>query len=245
MESAYLWNMLYVCWREVKLIGVTLLAIFACHQLSAQFNVRKFDEKYALKHYHFGIVLAYHQADFYVFPDQELALNDSVLSLGSQLGPGFTMGIIGNYTFNKYFDARVIPGFSFSDRRLLFNEREEEATILQPIESIHFEVPMLLKFKSEAYYDFRLYVLGGLKYSIDLASNANSRNTLDVVKIERHDITADYGIGIEFYFPMFILAPELRISQGLVNLHRKDESLRYSRSIDRLRSRMILFSLNF
>lgn len=236
--------MLYVYRRKAGLI-VLLLFCSISFIGNAQFNAKRFDEKYALKHYHFGIVLAYHQADFYVFPDKELTRNDSVISIGSELGPGFTMGIIGNYTFNKYFDFRIIPGFSFSDRRLTFVEREEEESILQPIESIHFELPMLFKFKSDAYYDVRLYVIGGLKYSIDLASNANARNTLDQVKITRNDLSADYGIGMEIYFPMFILAPELRISQGLFNIHKQDNSLRYSRAIDQLRSRMILFSLNF
>jgi hypothetical protein len=45
--------------------------------------------------------------------------------------------------------------------------------------------------------------------------------------------------------PVFILTPELKISEGIKNIHSRDPSLQYSNVIDKLKSRMIVFSLIF
>jgi hypothetical protein len=50
-------------------------------------------------------------------------------------------------------------------------------------------------------------------------------------------------LGFHFYFPVFVLTPEIKLSSGLVNLHSRDESLRYSNVIDKINSKMITFSL--
>jgi len=41
------------------------------------------------------------------------------------------------------------------------------------------------------------------------------------------------------------LSPELKISNGIINVHHRDPNLIYSSTIDQLHSRMIVFSLIF
>jgi hypothetical protein len=53
------------------------------------------------------------------------------------------------------------------------------------------------------------------------------------------------GIGFQFYFPVFILSPELKFSEGIKNVHDRDPNLQYSNVIDKLKTRMIVFSLIF
>jgi hypothetical protein len=66
-----------------------------------------------------------------------------------------------------------------------------------------------------------------------------------IVKLKKTDYGVEGGIGFQFFFPYFILSPEIKFSYGLSNVHSRDESLRYSNVIDKMNSRMLLFSVHF
>ncbi len=87
-------------------------------------------------------------------------------------------------------------------------------------------------------------MLGGIKGDVDLASNARARKAEELVKINKYDYGFEAGLGFNFYFPSFIFSPEIKISNGLSNLHSRDESLKYSSALDRILSRMIIFSIH-
>jgi hypothetical protein len=87
-------------------------------------------------------------------------------------------------------------------------------------------------------------MLGGAFTQIDLAANARARRAEDLVKLEKSDYGIEIGMGFNFYFPSFILSPEVKVSNGLRNIHSRDENLKYSNVIDRIQSRMIVFSIH-
>jgi hypothetical protein len=88
-------------------------------------------------------------------------------------------------------------------------------------------------------------MFGGMKFEYDLASNARAKRAEDLVKLKKMDMGVEAGIGFNFYFPVFILSPEIKISNGITNSHSRDASLKFSSSIDKLNSRMVVFSLIF
>ena len=87
-------------------------------------------------------------------------------------------------------------------------------------------------------------MLGGVKADIDLASNARAKRAEELVKIQKYDYGFEAGLGCNFYFPSFILSPEIKISNGLKNIHSRDENLKYSNVLDRISSRMIIFCIH-
>ena len=87
-------------------------------------------------------------------------------------------------------------------------------------------------------------MLGGGKVDFDLASNARARKAEELVKIEKLDYGIEGGVGFNFYFKSFIFSPEIKISNGLKNIHSRDVNLKYSSVLDRIQSRMIVFSIH-
>ena len=57
-------------------------------------------------------------------------------------------------------------------------------------------------------------MLGGVKADIDLAANARAKRAEDLVKLEKFDYGIEAGIGFNFYFPSFILSPEIKIKRN-------------------------------
>jgi len=117
-------------------------------------------------------------------------------------------------------------------------------TVTKKIESVIISFPVQVKFNSDRIGNFRVYMLGGVKGDVDLASNARARKAEQLVKINKYDYGFELGLGFNFYFPSFIFSPEVKISNGLSNLHSRDENLKYSSALDRILSRMIVFSIH-
>lgn len=212
--------------------------------LSAQDRVAINDAKFKKRKYHFGIHVGFNVADFKIRHSESFIYNDSILGVNSKVGPGFNLNILGSLHLTKNLELRIVPGVAFSERYLVYDIRNG-VPAEKKLESIVVETPIHIKFKSDPIKDFKVYVFGGMKYGYDMASNSKARRAEDLVKLSRHDLALDYGVGFEIHFPLFILAPEFKVSNGLRNMHSLDRNLSFSNSIDGLRTRTFLFSINF
>ena len=221
------------------------------------FSVRTFAQRDHLnlpnrddKFYHIGIALIYNNSHFQVSAHPVFLQSDSVLSVNPMNTGGF--GLAGLHTFHlgTHFEARIIfPQLMFSYKYLTYSLKYppsgELSTTTKKMESILLGFPIQMKFLSDRIENFRFYVLAGVNYQYDLASNATARKAEDMVKLKPYDFSIEAGIGFQFFFPVFILSPEIKISNGIINEHSRDPNLIYSSNIDRLNSRMIVFSLIF
>ena len=184
----------------MKKIVVILTVLLISFTLKAQFNVHELGKK----DIYFGIALGVNVGDFKIIHSKKVALNDSVRYFKPSFGPGFNLGIICNYQFHKYFDLRFIPTLSFSDKGIIYEDLNH-TKIKKTISSIYLDFPLQVRFKSDPIKDFRIYVIAGLRYDFDLASNVKARKADDIIKLGKNDAAAEYGIGFMIYFPYFIL----------------------------------------
>jgi Outer membrane protein beta-barrel domain len=113
------------------------------------------------------------------------------------------------------------------------------------VESIVMSFPLQARLKSDRINNFRVYALAGVKFDYDLASNSGATNSEDFIKVKKTDYGVEMGVGFQFFFKYFIFSPELKVSQGLTNVHIPDQANKYSDVIDQMKSRMIMFSLQF
>lgn len=204
------------------------------------------------KKYYLGIALMYNNSRFLLEQHPRFLGQDSVLSINPLNTGGFGLAGIHTLRINKRFELRaVFPQLLFSYKNLTYNlktpdrSREEDSLMTKQVESILLGFPVHLKFRSDRINNFRVYMFGGVKFEYDLASNSTARRAENLVKLRSTDFGVEAGIGFNFYFPVFILSPELKISNGLINTHSRDANLKFSNTIDRLSSRMIIFSLIF
>jgi len=230
----------------ISLFGILLTGSQASAQLRDNLNLADHDSKF----YHLGIALIYNNSHFQVSAHPQFLQSDSVLSVNPENTGGF--GLAGMHTFkiSPHFEFRVVfPELMFSYKNLTYNLKypngDQRALATKQVESILLGFPVQIKFLSDRINNFRVYMLGGVNYQYDLASNATARKAQDLVKLKSYDFSIEAGIGFQFFFPVFILSPELKISNGLINVHSRDPNLIYSNTIDRLNSRMIVFSLIF
>jgi Outer membrane protein beta-barrel domain len=232
----------------IRILSVFIILSFSMQlraQLRDNINLPDHDDKF----YHLGIALIFNTSHFQVTPHPNLLGSDSILSINPENTGGF--GLAGLHTFNisPHLEFRVVfPQLMFSYKNLTYSTTfpdGQQTVATKQIESILLGFPLQVKFLSDRMQNFRFYVLGGVNYQYDLSSNATARKADDLVKLNPYDFSIEAGIGFQFFFPVFILSPELKISNGVINVHHRDPNLIYSNTIDKLKSRMIVFSLIF
>lgn len=239
MDSANIWHQLDL--HRLKVVLIIISSFLFIQDIEAQM----FREHHDDKQIYFGIMMGYNNSNFRIHHSEYFVNDDSILSVLAPRGRGFNLAIVSNLKLNRHFDLRFSPGVAFSTRPLQYQEIGNGPPVEKRIESVLLQTPVWLKFKSDRYQNFRFYVLGGGRLDYDLASNSEKRKADDIIKLGRFDVSADYGVGVQIFFPLFIFAPEITISQGIGNIHSPSAELPYSNVLDKLFSRTILFKIQF
>lgn len=226
-------------------IALLLLMTMGIKTSFAQFNAYGHDVRYEAHNWHFGISLGINFSNYKITLDSNYFEQQEILEAHPVTNPGFGLGILASYHLSKYFEIRFVPDLAFADRSIKYTLSTADSTPLKTIESVYLEFPFNLKYRSKSYKDFRMYVQAGFKYSIDMQSNASARLAENLIKVYKNDFALEYGVGMEFHLPLVTISPEIKVSYGLQNVLKPDDNLIYSKVLDGLRSRSILFAIHF
>ncbi|MFZ1497185.1 MAG: outer membrane beta-barrel protein, partial [Saprospiraceae bacterium] len=199
------------------------------------------------KSYYFGITLAYNKSNYRLYNSKNFIANDSFSVVESIKGPGFNLGIVSNLRIGNYFDFRFLPTLSFAERNISYKliKSRQIPQKTRKIESVFVELPFQVRFKSEPYHDMRAFVIAGIKYAFDVASDSRTRQASELVKVAPTDFSIEYGAGVQIFFPFFIFSPEFKVSQGLGNILIYNKDLQQSTVLEKIYSRSFTISLHF
>ncbi len=244
---------------------LTALSLFP--QINRVPNLKLYDDEPL----HFGFILAVNQMDFILKPkenihqlyfkgtqipevDMKLTAIDSATVYGIEALPrlGFSVGIVGDKRIGEYFNLRLIPSLSFGSRELLYDTRvftksgdTLQRVLNQKINSTFVEFPFYLKYKSKRVHNFRAYVNTGIKYSFDLASQANKTEPNNYEpKLFRSDSYYMFSVGTDIYMNWFKFGAELSMSYGMRDMLLRENNL-YTNSIESLRSKIFMLTFTF
>jgi len=222
--------------------------------------------KYDYAPYHFGFTLGLNHMLFTVKPAPDLLtrvysaeqtpeLNvDSSMLLGVNSEPtfGFIIGINGDYRLGRYFNLRFNPDLSFGERNINYSilGYSGDSTVLidvkKNIGSVFVDFPLYVKYRSKRQNNKAAFLLAGVQYSLDIASNARKKDLGGqvVVKLQRNDVYALVGAGFDFYNAWFKFGVELRMTYGLFDMLQKDDYL-YTQGISKLNSKIFQLCFTF
>jgi hypothetical protein len=213
-------------------------------------NLTEHDEK----PFHFGITVGVNRAHynfsrdprFLVLPNGQV--NDTIMAVESMNSTGINLAWLVNMRLGNHFDLRTYPlNLVFTEKAFQYNltypnkPAGETAITTKKIQGITLTLPVQVKFSSDRINNLKVYMLAGGKIEYDLA--AGKKKNEDIIKLKKLDYGLEAGMGFHFYFPMFVLSPELKVGWGLNNMHDRDNDIKYSNVIDKINSRTITFSL--
>ena len=214
---------------------------------------------------HFGFTIAGNTCDFRIIPTPNSLLPDTVIGFSrfkvktvyTQPIKGFAIGLVSDTRLHEYVRLRFTPNISFGTRKILYGlstaDRDSAKNFEKTVESVFLIFPFETKIQSKRLGNFSAYVIGGGGYTLDLAARkkagsaggSGGANQLDDnVKLKRDDFYISSGAGIDLYLQYFKLGFELKLLSGTKNLLIPENSI-FTNSIDKIRSRMVVFSITF
>lgn len=233
----------------MKKIGLVVLffVAFWTEALVAQDNsFREIDDR----PWHYGFVLGFNVFNFSVTPTNIKQFQGAQVS---SVTPGFTVGLILDKRLSKYFDLRTVPTLNLLDRVVTYQDSSLRVNKSIPatidFKSSLIDIPVYLKYRAVWYGHSRPYVLlgGGMTYSLSHDGVDGDGNTQ--VSLKPVDFYIAAGVGCDFYFKYFRLAPELKFTFGLNNLLNSTPpsgaNPLYTNELSKMTSRAVVLSFNF
>ncbi len=231
-----------------KKIGFACLIITLC-PLSAFTQFRELNlPEHGERAIHFGINAGANRSH-YNFTRHPLFLErDSVLVIESLNSTGINLAWLVNFRLNDHFDLRTYPlNLIFTEKAFQYNLKypskllKEDSVTIKKVQGITLALPVQLKFNSDRIHNLRVFMMAGGKLEYDMAASKDKSQTL--LKLDKLDYGVEAGIGFHFYFPVFVLTPEVKVGWGIANVHARDKDIKFSNTIDKINSRTITFSL--
>lgn len=228
---------------------VILLSLFITCTLAVTAQKQRYRPNHDDLPYYFGLTLGYNSSFLHQQKSPLFLQNDSILAVRPGSSGGITMGLLATVKMTDHLEFRanpqlIIGGSKYIDYSLGKPRPGEAALQRQTLPATLISLPLHFKFNSDRIGNFKTYLLGGIKLDTDLSSNSAARLSEDLLKLKRNDFGFEAGIGFNFYLPFVTVSPEIKFSYGLSNIHQYDPTLRFSNVLDKIQSRMIIFSIH-
>jgi Outer membrane protein beta-barrel domain len=215
-------------------------------QLRNEINSEDHDDQ----KFHFGISLGINRSHYGILHSPRFLQFDSVNVIESVNSTGINLAGLVNMRLSNHLDLRTYPlNLVFTEKVFQYSlktpdrSRKEDSITTKKVSGISLVLPFHLKFSSDRINNFKVFVIAGGRLDYDLAANAGKKNNDDAITLQKLDYAAEAGIGFHFYFPVFVLTPELKITYGLRNVLSKESTLKYTNTIDQINARAITLSL--
>lgn len=230
MQTTHFWHKFDIhCGKIILLLFFTVLYNFdAVSQINRRINLQNYDEKKI----HYGFQLGINYTTFRLNQSEFFLDTDTVQGVYAQGSNGFALGFLFNYRLAEFFDVRFTPYVGFYERKIRFELKNLEEPLDAAFQSSIIELPIVVKYKSARRGNHRMYMIGGVKYSAEVGARRRQQQETDL-RTSNSDISIEYGIGLDIYYPLFKLSPELRFSYGLSNVFLPDDNI-FSNNIERM-----------
>tara|TARA_B100000787_G_scaffold127367_1_gene96452 strand:- start:42 stop:755 length:714 start_codon:yes stop_codon:yes gene_type:complete len=235
-------------YKQIKYFFIVLLFIGASDSYAQKIKKPQNLVRYDFQKLHFGFTIGINELNFNIKKNSNTLSNDSLLTLLPNSQKGFNLGIVTNLRIGRFTDLRFIPTLVFGERNLNYSFIDSNGVSderVKRIESTLIDFPIYLKYKSARYNNFRTYVIGGIKYSLDVASQDKINDEgQEIVKLKKNDLMGEIGFGFDFYLEYFKFSPQIKLSYGVLNLLSKDDTV-YTKSINQLSTNGWMISFTF
>ncbi len=216
MHITHIWHKLDLHRTKITsflLVGFLLMGSIGYGQRMVGMNNPNYDDRFLT----YGFLIGLHTTSYQMKYAEEFLNISDLHSIQPRFSPGFSLGFIINMSVAEYLDFRVTPKVSFYEHQLEYTFTDKP-TVIQLVESTVVEFPLLLKYKSVRRGNVRMYMIGGVKPGIEASANNNIENEDDAIPIQKANLSLDFGVGLDLYYPLFKFSPELRFSRGIRNM---------------------------
>ncbi|MCS3869022.1 hypothetical protein J3D55_001938 [Chryseobacterium ginsenosidimutans] len=151
-------------------------------------------------------------------------------------------------TFNTQSNDQYAAGSLTNDPFIPIPLTEKDR--VREIKTTLVDVPVLLEFHGNRWYNSRPYIAAGVNYIVNLQSNSDSTddNMQQVFRSTTHNFAWSAEMGVQFYFSKFKLTPAIRGTFIMNNEIVADNATTppyWTSAMSTLQTRAVFFVLKF
>jgi hypothetical protein len=233
--------------KMLKTCCVLMLSLTFCSTKSSAQHYEMYNTEHDDLPYYFGISLGYNTSFLHLANSARFIKTDSTLSANSINSSGLNIGLSGTLRLSNRFELRVNPQIIVGGSEIVsFLNYDYNADTVSRFQlampTTLLSMPIHVKFNSDRIVNFKMYLFAGAKYDFDLSANSNKRK-YNTIQLQTSDFGLELGIGCNFYLPVGIISPELKISNGYLNKLKSEQTTALGNVFEKIQSRMIVFSI--
>jgi len=190
-------------------------------------NLEGFDNQ----KFSWGFFLAGNNFDYKLVLDPKYGMDNQRNLVQVKSSYSFGAGLIGKMRLNDNFDLRIEPGLQFVERQITFDTQSNDqysagttsnppftpqtlsdADKLRTVKATYIDIPVLVEFHGDRWYNSRPYFATGVNWIMNLQSNSKSEddNQQGIFRTTSSGFAWSAEIGMQFYFGKFKLTPGFR-----------------------------------
>jgi len=223
-------------------VFLLFIIYFDTFSQSSTFNLSGYDDTKV----HYGFLLGAHSS-YYRLEYSSFFSSSNYSNLHSILpdvSPGFKLGFISDFSIYYPFDLRTLLQVSFQEFKVDY--LYDDGTVFSDVRPATFlESPILIKYKSKRRKNSRMFIIGGIKPSLEIGAKNKDEAGKDILELRAFDVSLEIGFGADLFFPLFKLSPEIRYSRGLFNMINDNSRNEYNLPIDKIIVHNISFFFTF
>lgn len=213
--------------RNFKIIALVSLLLLSS-SIFAQKNRDKVDylsnfDKQALR---WGFYLGLNYSDYKISYTDDHPLYTDVY-IETEPSVGFNVGLIGDLRLHDNINLRIEPGLSTSSKTLNYSSYlgDEPARSQRKASGTYLHIPLLVQFSANRMRNIRPYVVGGVAYDFNFASNFDNGddNSSGEFRMQKNNFMYEVGLGMDFYFLWFKFSPSIRGVFAINNELKRDD----------------------
>ena len=218
-----------------NIIKISLLSLLCLSELAPAQLFRTKDrmdrlEGFDDQKFSWGFFLAGNFYDYKIVLNPIYGIADNKNLITSKGTSSFGAGLMGKMRLNENFDLRLEPGLQFVQREMTFNTESniqygtgtptnspfnthlQQELKTNTVKTTYIDVPLLLEYHGDRWYNSRPYVAAGINYMVNLQSNEGNAddNAQNVFRTTTHNFGWSAEAGIQLYFSRFKLTPAIR-----------------------------------
>ena len=149
----------------------------------------------------------------------------------------------------EHLSARFEPGLIYNKRELDFPGFAQDRSRYREVASTYIYIPVLLKYGSKRWDNFKPYVTAGASMTLNLSANNKSRedNVEGKFRVNPTVFFYELGFGIDLYTPHFRFTPSIR---GMFSINNElipdnDPNSPWTGNLRRIYTRAVMINLTF
>ncbi len=202
-------------------------------------KVRLFHEFYDEKPLHLGFLIGFVSTNLNISTRSVLASENYLYSPRNM---GLQIGGVANYSLSKHWGVKTGMSVVVLSRQLSFTEKKDDLPEeILTRNSTGLEIPLSIKYRSVRRDNHRVYMTGGIKFSLEVNNKVRSAP----LTTKTADLAIEYGFGLERFFHFYKFTPEIRFSHGLINVFSPPSATSWYSGVSNLKSHSVSLVFNF